>query len=226
MQRISTGILGLDKMLKGGLIKGRPYLVMGGPGAGKTIMGFQFLMDGLKANESALYITLDEPYNELRENMALFGWDAKKVRILDLSPESREGADTTTLNYLFDELDRELKGQKHVRVVLDSLTTLQMLEEKPVAARRRVLSLMKMLNEAGCTSMFISEAVDESISMESFLARGVLRIHTSKKTGEKLRAISIDKFRGTAYDEHIRPMHITEKGIHVDEDEVVIDEFD
>lgn len=225
MERVSTGISGLDNMLSGGFIAGRPYLISGGPGSGKTIMAFQFLMNGIENGENVLYITMEEPYNELRENMSNFGWDAEKVRILDLSPGGKDGADTTPLNYLIEELDEEIRESKHSRVVVDSITTIKLLEEKALYARRRVLSIMKLLTDTGCTSLLIAETLGDEISMEAFLARGVIRIHTSKKTGEKIRALSIDKFRGSKFDEHIRPMRITDNGIIVDEDEVVIDTF-
>lgn len=225
MERVSTGITGLDKMLNGGLIKGRPYLVSGGPGSGKTIMAFQFLLEGIANGENVLYITLEEPYDELRTNMNVLGLDTEKVRILDLSPDGREGSDTTTLNYLIEELDEEIRMQNHTRVALDSITTIKLLEQETVNARRRVLSLMKLLTDAGCTTLFIAEALGEEITMEAFLARGVIRIHSTKRSGEKVRAISIPKFRGTAYDEHIRPMRITDNGIEVFSDEVVIDDF-
>ncbi|HHE04503.1 MAG TPA: recombinase, partial [candidate division WOR-3 bacterium] len=57
MERIKTGISGLDEMLNGGLISGRPYIVTGSPGAGKTILGMQFLMEGAKNREKGMYIS-------------------------------------------------------------------------------------------------------------------------------------------------------------------------
>jgi len=130
LRKVRTGIPGLDKMLNGGLIEGRPYLIIGGPGAGKSILAMQFLMVSVNRGESALYVTLDEPYNEIRQNMSNFGWDTKKVRILDLSPEGK-GVDVEgyNLNYLFQELEQELIAQRHKRVAFDSTTTLRMLDE-------------------------------------------------------------------------------------------------
>jgi KaiC/GvpD/RAD55 family RecA-like ATPase len=87
--RVKTGIEGLDAMLHGGLIAQRPYLVVGGPGAGKTILGLQFLVEGAKQGEEGLFVTLDEPPKELIENCKAFGWNLKGIRILDAIPDIR-----------------------------------------------------------------------------------------------------------------------------------------
>lgn len=227
MRKIKTGVPGLDKMLNGGLIEGRPYLVIGGPGAGKSILAVQFLMVSISRGESALYVTLDEPYNEIRQNMAAFGWNTSKIRILDLSPEGHEPVtDGSDLDYLFQELKHELESQKHRRVAFDSTTTLRMLDETEFKARRRISSVMKLLAGANCTSLLICEGDTRELTMESFLARGVIKLHTTTVSGEKIRAIGISKMRGTAFDEHIRPFSIGGAGIQVAADEIAFESFD
>jgi circadian clock protein KaiC len=227
MRKIKTGVSGLDKMLNGGLIEGRPYLVIGGPGAGKSILAIQFLMVSVSRGESALYVTLDEPFNEIRQNMAAFGWNTSKVRILDLSPEAKEqDVEGYDMNYLFDELKHELTSQKHKRVAFDSTTTLRMLDETDFKARRRISSIMKLLANSDCTSLLICEGDPRVLTVESFLARGVIKLYTTTVSGEKVRAIGIDKMRGTAFDEHIRPFSISNAGISVAADEIAFESFD
>lgn len=227
LKKIPTGIPGFDKMLHGGLIKGRPYLILGGPGAGKSIFTMQFLMMSIQHNENSLYVTLEEPYNEIRENMAGFGWDTTKVRILDLSPEERvDDLNSSNLNYLMDELEHELESKKHKRVAFDSTTTLRMLEESNFRARRRILSIMKLLSDSDCTSLLICETTSKELPMESFLARGVIKLYTSTVSGEKIRAIGIEKMRGTSFDEHIRPFTISSNGIQVAADEIAFESFE
>lgn len=87
--RISTGIAGLDEMLEGGLIPGRPYVVSGTSGAGKTTFGIQFLHEGVKEGERALLVAIDEPPSEIRENFRALGWDVGKIRILDVHPTAK-----------------------------------------------------------------------------------------------------------------------------------------
>jgi KaiC/GvpD/RAD55 family RecA-like ATPase len=87
--RASTGVDGLDRMLKGGLIPGRPYIVSGTTGSGKTTLGVQFLQQGVRQGERALMIAIDEPPAEIRENVRYLGWDVGKIRILDVHPTGK-----------------------------------------------------------------------------------------------------------------------------------------
>ncbi len=87
--RASTGIEGLDKMLKGGLIPGRPYVLSGGMGSGRTTLGMQILQQGVRQGERALFVAIDEPPGEIRENVRYLGWDVGKIRILDVHPTAK-----------------------------------------------------------------------------------------------------------------------------------------
>ncbi len=87
--RASTGIQGLDEMLNGGLIPGRPYVVSGTSGAGKTTLAIQFLQQGVRQAERALLVAVDEPPSEIRENVRSLGWDVGKIRILDVHPAAK-----------------------------------------------------------------------------------------------------------------------------------------
>ncbi len=88
-QRVTTGIPGLDRMLGGGLIAGRPYLVTGATGSGKTLLGLTFLLEGLRLGEEVLLVAVDEPPNEIVENVRSFGWDLNAVKTLDANPGTR-----------------------------------------------------------------------------------------------------------------------------------------
>ena len=87
--RVATGIPGLDRMLGGGLVAGRPYLVTGGTGSGKTLLGLQFLLEGLRRKEEVLLVAVDEPPTEIVENVRSFGWDLSQVKTLDANPGTR-----------------------------------------------------------------------------------------------------------------------------------------
>ncbi|MDQ1371860.1 MAG: KaiC protein [Candidatus Thermoplasmatota archaeon] len=87
--RMPTGVTGVDTMLHGGLIPGRPYVVAGGHGTGKTTFCVQFLQQGVRQGERALFVAIDEPPAELRENVRFLGWDVGKIRILDVHPAAK-----------------------------------------------------------------------------------------------------------------------------------------
>jgi KaiC/GvpD/RAD55 family RecA-like ATPase len=88
-QRVTTGIPGLDRLLGGGLIAGRPYLVTGATGSGKTLLGLTFLLEGLRLGEEVLLVAVDEPPSEIMENVRSFGWDLSSVKTLDANPGTR-----------------------------------------------------------------------------------------------------------------------------------------
>ena len=88
-EKMSTGVPGLDDMVDGGLISGRPYVVSGTSGSGKTTLAIQFLHDGVKRGERSLLVAIDEPPAEIRENVRAMGWDVGKIRILDVHPAAK-----------------------------------------------------------------------------------------------------------------------------------------
>ena len=87
--RLSVGSPTLDKMLGGGLIEGRPYLLTGPPSTGKSILAMRFLIEGLKLGEKVLYVTIDETPSEIKSFMQQFGWPIDSVVMLDAFPEVR-----------------------------------------------------------------------------------------------------------------------------------------
>ena len=87
--RVPTGIPGLDRMLGGGLLAGRPYLVTGGTGSGKTILGLTFLLEGVRRGEEVLLVAVDEPPSEIVENVRALTWDLSAIKTLDANPGLR-----------------------------------------------------------------------------------------------------------------------------------------
>lgn len=87
--RVPTGVPGLDRMLGGGLMAGRPYLVTGGTGSGKTLLGLTFLLEGVRRGEEVLLVAVDEPPGEIVENVRSFEWDLSAIKTLDANPGTR-----------------------------------------------------------------------------------------------------------------------------------------
>jgi circadian clock protein KaiC len=86
-KRVATGIAGLDDILFGGLPADHLYLIEGDPGTGKTTLALQFLMEGVRAGETALYITLSESKRELLIAAESHGWNLDNVNIFELLPD-------------------------------------------------------------------------------------------------------------------------------------------
>src|SRR5208282_1684764 len=87
--RVPTGVPGLDRMLGGGLMAGRPYLVTGGTGSGKTLLGLTFLLEGVRLGEEVLLVAVDEPPGEIVENVRSLAWDLSAIKTLDANPGTR-----------------------------------------------------------------------------------------------------------------------------------------
>src|SRR4051794_33837588 len=88
--RLSTGIAGLDDILNGGIPKGHLYLVEGDPGTGKTTLALQFLLEGVRLGEKAIYVTLSESKTELEQVARSHGWDISPIAIYDMVPSDED----------------------------------------------------------------------------------------------------------------------------------------
>ncbi|MFQ5891492.1 MAG: RAD55 family ATPase, partial [Candidatus Methanofastidiosia archaeon] len=115
---------------------------------------------------------------------------------------------------IMDEIHTRVKEKKIKRIVIDSITSLRSLFKTEFEIRKVMLSFMQFLADTGCTTLMLAES-HKSTEVESFLARGVFILHVMKDKGTKKRAIEIEKLRGTDFDEQLRPMKITKKGIVV-----------
>ena len=236
MERIKTGVVGLDEMLGGGLIKGRPYLLIGGPGAGKTILAMQFLLEGVENGEKGLYLALEESTDQLKNNMATFGWDVSRIKIMDTTQElgsdkwfiksdSVVSRPEFTIINLMKVLKEKLITYKPQRIVIDSITSIRLLYEKEYEVRRVLLGLINFLLKSGATCLLTSE-VDpshEKVMMEEFIASGVIKLHRINSKGEVVHAISIAKVRGSDFDKHMRPLKIMNNGIIVFSNETLFE---
>lgn len=218
-------------MLNGGLVAGRPYAVIGPPGAGKSLLGWQFLLEGARKGEKTLYITIDEPHYEIRSNMQELGLDNPQIKIMDISPEDmgNEGS-ITPLSFFDRELPRQIDKLRPVRVVLDSTTSLRSLSDDDVSARRRILSLMRTLSEKEeedkahppITSLLIIEETGERFPSETYLARGVIRLFNTMDGSKRIRGVLVEKMRGSGFDESVRPLRISDKGLLIGERDSMI----
>jgi len=142
-------------MLGGGLVAGRPYLITGGSGSGKTLLGLTFLLEGLRQGEEVLLVAADEPPTEIVENVRAFGWDLSAVKTLDANPgmkafrrtaavqEIRTMTDLRTMRDISEDtrrtesvedisiqsihlkLRQQMAGTPFRRVVVDSMTSIR-----------------------------------------------------------------------------------------------------
>ncbi|MCD6139970.1 MAG: ATPase [Thermococcus sp.] len=227
---MSTGVEGLDKMLNGGLIPGRAYLVKGGPGAGKTTLAMHFLMEGIKNKEKGLYITFEEPVSTLKEDMRKFAFDLEhpNIKLIDATPVGEKKtifADVlyeefaTSFEKLTRTISEELKTEKYSRIVIDPITMIKLTIVDELEYRRTFIAFLKAISKYNATIIFTSEL--ETSDIEEYLVSGVIELRVIEERGKTLRGIKIIKFRGSTFDEELRPYRITSKGIKVYHQEVL-----
>ena len=209
-QRVSTGVLGLDHVLRGGLPSHRIHLIDGHPGSGKTTLGLQFLLAGVRAGESCMYITLSETAEELRANAASHGWDLSGIHIHELQPaENIRPEEQYTLFHPSEielgDLSRNVfdavETFKPARAVLDSVSDMRLLARDSLRYRRQILALKQFFAGRGCTLLLLNETgVSDTDAHIQSLAHGVIRlVQAVHDFGLVRRRLEIVKLRGVAY---------------------------
>lgn len=165
-QRARTGIRGLDDVLGGGLPRDHIYLIEGDPGVGKTTLALQFLLEGVRAGEKALYITLSETAHEVRLIAASHGWSLDGLAMFELSAleaQMRVDAENTVFHPSDVELTETtravlayISSVAPARVVFDSLSKLRLLAQSHLRYRREVLNLKTYFSKARATVITIA----------------------------------------------------------------------
>ena len=220
--KISTGIGGFDEILQGGLLPGRAYLVRGEAGTGKTILGMHFLTAGVAADESVLFISLQESEHQLRANAKNISRDVSGVQFLDLSPPSEFFKQTESYD-LFSpaEVEREpitknilqtIERLKPTRVFIDPVTQFRYLAVDSFHFRKQVISFLRFLAELRVTVLLTSEASREVPDDDlKVIADGIVLLE--HKDGA--RFITAEKMRGADFADGRHTLRISGAGMAV-----------
>lgn len=210
-QRSSTGIAGLDEVLHGGLIPQRLYLVDGNPGAGKTTLALQFLLEGERQGESCLYVTLSETKQELEAGARSHGWSLDGIEIVELianeaelhrdeqltvlSPSEVELSETTLK--ILEAIERVAPS----RMVLDSLSELRLLAQSSLRYRRQILALKQFFVGRRCATVLLDDRTAEGPDRQLHsIAHGVIALDsTAPAYGQIRRELRVVKFRGSDF---------------------------
>jgi circadian clock protein KaiC len=227
MTELTTGISGLDEVLRGGLPKNRIYLLEGTPGAGKTTLAMQFLLQGARENQRSMYITLSETAEELRSSAKSHGWSLEQVHIREyiISDTSIERDREVTMYHtpeleLGDTLARMLSDIREYhpdRVVIDALSELRLLSESVLRYRRQLLALKKFFNECQCTVLMLDDRsnVERDAHVES-IVHGVIALeYDLTGYGSDQRRLRVRKLRGQSFMVGLHDYAIRTGGIEV-----------
>ncbi len=223
MTRTRTGISELDEMLHGGFMKGDSTMIIGSTGTGKTILGLQYLVNGVtKFGENGMFVTFEQLPDQIYRDANNLGWDLRKIeredkfRLVCTSPdlllEARDG------EHLLDEPMRQIRPQ---RIVIDSLSHLEMYA-KEGELRKEAYRLIMYLRTKGLSSLLTWEShqltgATTALTEKglSFLVDCIISLRYVEIESSMRKALVVLKMRGSDHDKRLREFEVTSEGIKI-----------
>ena len=227
LQKERTGIPGFDEITTGGLPAGRPTLVCGSAGAGKTLFAMEFLVRGATLyNEPGVFISFEETSDELATNVASLGFDLKELiadqkLVLDYVFIERSEIEETgeyDLEGLFLRLGHAIDEIGAKRVVLDTLEALFSALPNEAIIRAELRRLFRWLKERGVTALITCERGEQTLTrygLEEYVADCVILLDHRVENQISTRRLRIVKYRGTSHGTNEYPFIIDDKGFSV-----------
>jgi len=221
--RIDTGVAGLDQMIQGGVPARSLMVVMGSAGTGKTTFGLQFANRGVENGEKAVYITLEETREAIIAAASEKGWDFEqyadenKLAIVDLDPIEM----ANSLSSIRSDLPRLIDDFGAERLVLDSVSLLEMMYDDQAKRRTEVFDFTKSLKKSGVTTMLTSEGSEDNPYVSrhgiiEYLTDAVFVLQYVRSEFQETRlAVEIQKIRNANHSRETKPYEITDDGISV-----------
>lgn len=221
-----TGIAGLDALTGGGLPRERVTALLGGPGAGKTLLALESLVRGARAGEPGLFVAFEEDVADIAAHCAPFAWAQPGLSALpDLElvdaqlPAAVLQCGSFDLNGLLAVLQGRVEALGARRIVLDGIDVLLSLLGDPLRVRREVLRLREWLRAAGLTAIVTAKArggqLDPEYEFLQYLADCVVVLEHRLVEGTAIRELRVTKYRGGSHASNAVPFAITAEGIDV-----------
>ena len=227
LPKCPTGIQGLDEITSGGLPLGRPTLVCGAAGSGKTLLGVEFLVHGSeKYAEAGVLMTFEETAAEITQNVASLGWDLDRLvndgkLIIDhvhINPLNLEETGEYDLEGLFIRLGSAIQEVSAKRVVLDTIEVLFAGLNNAHIVRAELRRLFTWLKSQGVTAIITGERGDNDLTrqgLEEYVSDCVIRLEQKTISELTTRYLQIFKYRGSHHGSNAYPFLIEDDGIFV-----------
>lgn len=216
MDKVKTGINGLDEIMGGGIPKNQICLVTGTAGTGKTTFCCQFVYNGIKKfGESGVYLSFEEPADAVKDNMKTYGWDFDSLE--KTGKFSFIKYDPYHIEDVFDVLESTIRQTKASRVVIDSISALGLHVKDEAELRRMIFNLAVILRKLNCTTLLVSEIPPGTkglsrYGVEEFVSDSVVVLYYERMQSTFSRAVQIWKVRGSKHSEKLHPYKIGAEG--------------
>lgn len=213
MNKVLSGIEGLDKLLFGGFPKGRAYLISGEPGTGKTIFTLQFLLEGARLGEKGIFVTIDEKPEHIIADMEALGWNVREylenglLQILDVTSyfshtelSTKEGLD---VHHITEDILGFVKKSGATRLAIDPIAPLVFAEKALPEITDYIRQLIFSLEDSGELTTLLTSYVPvgsdrmSQHGVEEFAASGIILLRLTKIQNKPIRTLLVRKMRGT-----------------------------
>lgn len=227
LEKSPTGIPGFDEITAGGLPKGRPTLVCGGAGSGKTLFGLEFLVNGIiQFDEPGVFISFEETENELNHNVASLGWNLddlmrkKKLYVDHIHIERSEIEETGEFNLdgLFIRIQAAVEAVHAKRIGIDSIEALFSGFSNQSVLRAEIRRLFRWLKQKNLTAVISGEKGESTLTrygLEEYISDCVIFLDHRMQEQVATRRIRVVKYRGTSHGTNEYPFLLTEDGFSV-----------
>jgi len=227
LPKAPSGIQGLDEITGGGLPRGRPTLVCGGAGCGKTLLAIEFLVRGaIEFGESGVFMAFEETAEELASNVTSLGFDLRKLQeqkklAIDYVRVERSEIEETgeyDLEGLFVRIEHAINTVKAKRVVLDSVESLFGGLPDPGVLRSELRRLFRWLKDRGMTVVLTGEKGEGTLTrngLEEYVSDCVLFLDHRVHDQTSKRRLRVVKYRGSTHGTNEYPFLIDESGISI-----------
>lgn len=239
MERLSTGVAGLDALTEGGIPEGFNILISGAPGTGKTILGLQFIHEGVKKGEPGIYVSFEQFREDIIRQAEQFGWSSIRNEKLFSLLSIKHKDIQSFMSYLNDEVE----AKKAKRLVIDSLSvvsvytnvmedpehvklsdlSLDLHSKTPIdpaqVRKQTIYHILAKIKAMGVTTFLISEQVDPNRltrdEVSEFVCDGLIQFRKVVIGKDVIRSVTVEKMRQTKINAGTHNMEFNEHGLVV-----------